>query len=119
MRLTISLRPAALAFAACGFALAATSALVNPGALRHAEAQTAPTATIAVDPATAGLVAATPAPPVLPPHATEIAPPPESGGSLTASLGGSDVAVSSVGGSYEVDGPKRKAKKWPRTTPTP
>jgi hypothetical protein len=41
----------------------------------------------------------------------------ETGGGLTTNLGGSDVSVSSVGGSHEVDGPKRKAKRIP--TPRP
>lgn len=36
---------------------------------------------------------------------------PESGTSTTTSLGGSDVAVSSVGGSYEVDGPHKRSRK--------
>ena len=33
---------------------------------------------------------------------------PASGESVTASLGGSDIAVSSVGGSYERDGPNKR-----------
>ena len=36
---------------------------------------------------------------------------PESGTSTTTSLGGSDVAVSSVGGSYEVDRPNKRSPK--------
>jgi hypothetical protein len=36
---------------------------------------------------------------------------PESGNSVTTSLGGSDVAVSSVGGSYEVDRPKKRSER--------
>lgn len=119
MRLPAPPRPAAIAFTACSFALVALSSGVDPGTGRQAGAQTAPTSTVgAVDPAAAGLVPASPAPPAAPANATEVVPP-EEGGSLTASLGGSDVAVSSPGGSYEVDGPKRKAKKWPRTAPTP
>jgi hypothetical protein len=34
---------------------------------------------------------------------------PDNGNSMTTSLGGSDVAVSSVGGSYEVDRPKKRS----------
>ena len=37
---------------------------------------------------------------------------PVAGSSTTTSLGGSDVAVSSVGGSYEVDGPKKRSDRW-------
>ena len=36
---------------------------------------------------------------------------PESGNSVTTILGGSDVAVSSVGGSYEVDRPSKRSRK--------
>jgi hypothetical protein len=36
---------------------------------------------------------------------------PENGSSVTTSLGGSDVAVSSVGGSYEVDGPNKRSRR--------
>ena len=119
MRPRVTSRPAPIAVAVCGLALVALSAVVDPGARRHAGAQTVPVGTVEVtDPAVAGLAPATPAPPEAPGNAAEIAAP-EVGGSLTASLGGSDVAVSSVGGSYEIDGPKRKAKKWPRPVPTP
>jgi hypothetical protein len=59
------------------------------------------------------LTAATPAPPV--DTATTMTPgAPVQGGTVTASLGGSDVAVSSVGGSNEVDAPKRRAKRGNR-----
>src|SRR3712207_6599837 len=36
---------------------------------------------------------------------------PEAGNSTTTVLGGADVAVSSVGGSYEVDGPNRRSDR--------
>ena len=36
---------------------------------------------------------------------------PEGGNSVTTILGGSDVAVSSVGGSYEVDRPSKRSRK--------
>ncbi len=39
---------------------------------------------------------------------------PATGNSVTASLGGSDISVSSVGGSYEVDGPKKRRNRSPR-----
>ena len=52
--------------------------------------------------------ATTPAPAAdeLPPGGT-----PEAGNSTTTILGGSDVAVSSVGGSHEVDGPRRRSER--------
>jgi hypothetical protein len=43
----------------------------------------------------------------------------ENNGGYETSLGGSDIAVTSEGGSYEVDGPKRKAKRMPKAMPTP
>jgi hypothetical protein len=52
----------------------------------------------------------TPAAPVAPGSATTTA----NNGGYETSLGGSDIAVTSEGGSYEVDGPKRKAKKAPK-----
>jgi hypothetical protein len=56
------------------------------------------------------LTAATPSAPSEP--ATTLSPgAPVQGGVVTASLGGSDVAVSSVGGSNEVDAPKRRGKR--------
>ena len=36
---------------------------------------------------------------------------PDSGSAMTTSLGGADVAVSSVGGSYEVDRPSKRSRK--------
>jgi hypothetical protein len=53
---------------------------------------------------------ATPAAPVLPSDAAKIPAVPE-GGTTTASLGGSDVAVASVGGSYQVDAPHKKKRR--------
>jgi len=82
-----------------------------------AEAQTDPTVQAVDDPAAGEttspgqtLPMATPRPPDIPAGTTTIISP-EPGGSMTTSLGGSDVAVASVGGSYEVDGPKRRTKK--------
>ncbi|MGH2613853.1 MAG: hypothetical protein ACRDJC_01320 [Thermomicrobiales bacterium] len=59
------------------------------------------------------LTGATPAAPV-DSGATTAPGAPVEGGTITASLGGSDIAVSSVGGSYEVDGPRRRAKRGHR-----
>ena len=36
---------------------------------------------------------------------------PDTSGAVTTSLGGSDVAVSSIGGSYEVDAPKKRSHR--------
>jgi hypothetical protein len=49
----------------------------------------------------------TPVPPALPEDAAKVAGDPAEGGSMTASMGGSDIAVSSTGGSYERDSPRR------------
>jgi hypothetical protein len=66
---------------------------------------------VAIDPS---LAAATPAVPVDP--TTGLV---DTGDGLTTNLGGSDVAVSNVGGSHEIDGPKRKARRFPVPTPNP
>lgn len=57
------------------------------------------------------LAPATPAAPVDATLGTLDVAAPDSGGSLTASLGGTDSSASSVGGSHEIDGPKRRANK--------
>ena len=112
--------------------IAASMALdaVDPLTSRDAEAQAEPTAALAegevsvpeggytlspdghkvpIDP---NLAAATPA------AAAEATTGNADGGNgMTTNLGGSDVAVSSVGGSHEIDGPKRKARRFP--TPKP
>lgn len=57
-------------------------------------------------------VLAAPATPVVPPEASVSSPtwePTDAG--MATSLGGSDVAVASEGGSYQVDAPKRKVNK--------
>ena len=61
-------------------------------------------------PVVAEAAPATPAAPVLPSDASKI-PAVPSGGTTTASLGGSDVAVASVGGSYQVDAPHKKKRR--------
>src|SRR4051794_32345797 len=58
----------------------------------------------------------TPAVPGLPSDAAKIPAVPE-GGTTTASLGGSDVAVASVGGSYQVDAPHKKKRRSPVPAP--
>lgn len=74
-----------------------------------------------IDPASAGTdsapgvsdsALAIPATPVVTPEAVVPAPTWEaSDAGMATSLGGSDVAVASEGGSYQVDAPKRKADK--------
>lgn len=55
---------------------------------------------------------AVPATPVMPPEPPVPAPTWESSDAgMSTSLGGSDIAVASEGGSHEVDAPKRKANK--------
>jgi hypothetical protein len=58
-----------------------------------------------------GALPATPVPPATVPGATSVPSSPPTSGSMETSLGGSDIAVSSVGGSYEVDAPKRRGNK--------
>ena len=117
---------------AIGLAVAASA--TAPWQSRNAEAQVDPSesatgiAPVDGDPALAeadsalaeGGVGAVPsdttfvtsATPVVTPEASVPSPtwePTEAG--MSTSLGGSDIAVASVGGSYQVDGPKRKADK--------
>jgi hypothetical protein len=134
-------RPLALVFAAVlGAALVGATSL-SPVETQVARAQTEPaTAANGVllpppdfDPAGArsegltesAVVAATPAAPVSPadestatdaaeattdtPEATTDAP--TGGSSTTTVLGGSDVAVSSIGGSYEIDRPTKRSER--------
>jgi len=61
---------------------------------------------------------ATPAAPALSTDAAKI-PDVPGGGSTTASLGGSDVAVASVGGSYQVDAPHKKKRRSSPPVPQP
>jgi hypothetical protein len=112
-------------------ALIASSA-VEPLFSRVAEAQDQ-TVTVVQDPLLPGvetsdssdgaaamseLAPGTPAAPAL---ASDIANVPEvpGGGTTTASLGGSDVAVASVGGSYQVDAPHKKKRRSPPPVPQP
>ncbi|MFN8593989.1 MAG: hypothetical protein U0031_21250 [Thermomicrobiales bacterium] len=103
-------RRALIAGAAATIPVAIVLAAMDAGQpVPAAEAQTAPSPSAAPDQTggletSAALLAATPAAPPPPP-------PVDPTGSMTTSLGGSDIAVSSVGGSYEVDGPARKARK--------
>ena len=64
------------------------------------------------------MVPGTPAAPLLASDAEEI-PDVPGGGVTSASLGGSDVAVASVGGSYQVDSPHKKKKRSPVPPPVP
>jgi hypothetical protein len=65
----------------------------------------------------AALLAATPSPePGTAPGVDEVA---AREGAVNTNLGGSDVAVTSEGGSYEVDAPKRRAKRRAFPTPQP
>ena len=114
--------------------LAVAASATAPWQSRNAEAQVDPSesatgiAPVDGDPALAeadsalaeGGVGAVPsdttfvtsATPVVTPEASVPSPtwePTEAG--MSTSLGGSDIAVASVGGSYQVDGPKRKADK--------
>ena len=57
------------------------------------------------------VISATQTAPLLPEESPAVLDAPEDGGTLTTSLGGSDVTVSSVGGSYEVDGAKKRSRK--------
>jgi len=123
-----------------GVALAGAT-LLSPAATKVAEAQNEPaTAANGVllpspyyDPAAARIAdlaesadvtdtATTPAPPTDPSAATDapeaateapdaVDEAPENGNSVTTVLGGSDVAVSSVGGSYEVDRPSKRSER--------
>ena len=70
------------------------------------------------DLADSAVVPATPASPVDPADGTGVTDSPEAvagapanGTSTTTSLGGSDVMVSNVGGSYEVDSPNKRSRK--------
>jgi hypothetical protein len=109
----------------------AGSGVLNPSATFVADAQSEPVTTVngiqlpprvpgldytIVDTGDPGLVEglvipATPTAPVLPGNTSPSHDIPDTDGALTTSLGGSDVAVSSVGGSYEVDGPKKRSHR--------
>ena len=64
----------------------------------------------------AAILAATPPAPGAAPGVDEVA---AREGAVNTNLGGSDVAVTSEGGSYEVDAPKRRAKRRGIPTPQP
>lgn len=103
MKITIA-SPTGFAILA-GVTIALGLAVADPVLPLDALAQTAPAVTTTPEQppaADGGLAPATPVVPALPP---------EEGGSMTTSLGGSDVAVASVGGSYEVDAPKRRGHR--------
>ena len=57
------------------------------------------------------MIPGTPTAPVLPGDTSPGLDVPATDGGVTTNLGGSDVAVSSVGGSYEVDAPKKRSHR--------
>lgn len=77
------------------------------------------TTTVTGLPLAPGLIPGTPVVPGSPADSTGTAGIAESGGDYETNLGGSDVAVASEGGSYQVDGPKRKGKRMPTPMPKP
>ena len=130
MRRVISVRPlAGLGIALLIVAALAAASILSPSVLNIARAQsTDPVPGILLPPPVPGLdytpvdagkagpaegavIPATPTAPVFPADASTVFDAPDNGGSLTTSLGGSDIAVSSVGGSYEVDRPKKRSHR--------
>jgi hypothetical protein len=107
----------------------AGSGVLNPAATFIADAQSEPVTTVngiqlpppvpgsdyttgEIGPEEGRLIAGTPTAPVLPGDSSSgIEVLPDTSGAVTTSLVGSDVAVSSVGGSYEVDSPKRRSHR--------
>jgi hypothetical protein len=61
----------------------------------------------------------TPFAPIAPAGATSGAGTAGDGSATMTSLGGADIAVSSTGGSYEVDAPGNRGRKMPRAMPKP
>ena len=110
----------------------AGSGVLNPAATFIADAQSEPVTTVngiqlpppvpgsdyttvetgEIGPEEGRLIAGTPTAPVLPGDSSSgIEVLPDTSGAVTTSLVGSDVAVSSVGGSYEVDSPKKRSHR--------
>ncbi|MBW3631498.1 MAG: hypothetical protein KY456_00580 [Chloroflexi bacterium] len=109
----------------------AGSGVLNPTTTLIADAQSEPVTTVTgiqlppqvpgldyttVDTGDADLIEGlvipdTPIAPILPGDTTTGLDVPDTSGALTTSLGGSDVTVSSVGGSYEVDAPKKRSHR--------
>jgi hypothetical protein len=133
MERTLATRPALVSVAVLAVALTVGSiaeSVVTPAARAQTDSvapvsaiQTPPpvpgidySSVETIIPATTGegaLVGSPLAPPTAP-GATEAEAPEEPAGGVTANLGGSDVAVSSVGGSYQVDAPGRRGNKKDR-----
>ena len=134
MRHVTADRPIASIFAAVIVAALVGATLLSAVAVNVAQAQNEPqiaangvllpspyddpTAARIADVAESAVVSATATTPALaadesPPSGTPeaAAGAPEAGNSTTTILGGSDVAVSSVGGSHEVDGPRRRSER--------
>src|SRR5215207_3656745 len=129
-----AVRPGASKFAAVLGAALIGAILLTPAVIAVAQAQTEPdtaanglllppqdfdpVAARNVGLAESAVVAGTPTPQADPADASTSSEAPdaatgapENGSSTTTSLGGSDVAVSSVGGSYEVDRPKKRSER--------
>ena len=122
-----------LVLAVAVFLVAALSAadVLSPMATGVARAQTEPITTVngiqlpppvpgldytpvdieTADPAEGLVVPATPTAPVLTSDTFAVPDTADPAGTSTTSLGGSDVTVSSVGGSYEVDAPKKRSRR--------
>lgn len=105
------------------FAMSTLDLAQAQDAVAPAGSVTPPPAAPGDEPASGGEPApAPPASPVAPAGTTGSAPTPpvpDIAGSHSTSLGGSDIAVSSAGGSYEVDGPKRLPKRLPKVPERP
>ena len=109
----------------------AGSGMFTPSATFVADAQSEPVTTvngIQLPPSVPGLdyttvdtgdgdlieglvIPGTPTAPILPGDTSPSLDVPDTEGAVTTSLGGSDVTVSSVGGSYEVDAPKKRSHR--------
>jgi len=134
MRHVTADRPTASIFAAVVGAALVGATLLSAAAVNVAQAQNEPlvaangvllpspyddpAAARIADVAESAVVSATETAPAPPAHeSTPSGTPeaaigaPEAGNSTTTILGGSDVAVSSVGGSHEVDGPRRRSER--------
>jgi hypothetical protein len=90
---------------------AANGVLLPPPDFDPAAARNEELAGSAVVPATSTAPVSAGAESVLSGTPEAVAGAPEAGNSTTTVLGGADVAVSSVGGSYEVDGPNRRSDR--------
>ena len=127
MRHVTADRPTASIFAAVVGAALVGATLLSAAAVNVAQAQNEPlvaangvllpspyddpAAARIADVAKSAVVSATETAPAPPADESTPSGTPEAGNSTTTILGGSDVAVSSVGGSHEVDGPRRRSER--------